>query len=148
MSNTLLLDTGPLGLLAHDRKSVREPIQAWLVQELTAGATVYLSEVADYELRRELIRLIQAKRLPASRIARLDQLVPLLTYLPVSTAMWKRAAELWADARQRGQPTASPSAIDADALIAAQAIEVQATVVTGNRRHLQQWVTIQPWPSV
>ena len=80
MPNALLLDTGPLGLLAHDRKSVREPIQTWLVQQMTAGATVYLSEVADYELRRELIRLIQA------------------------------------------------------------------TVLTGNRRHLQQWVTIQPWP--
>ncbi len=147
MPNTLLLDTGPLGLLAHDRKSIREPIQTWLVQEMTAGATVYLSEVADYELRRELTRLIQAKQLPASRIARLDQLVPLFTYLPVSTSMWKRAAELWADARQRGRPTASPAALDADALIAAQAIEVQATVLTGNRRHLQQWVTIQPWPS-
>ena len=62
--------------------------------------------------------------------------------------MWRRAARAVGDARQRGRPTAGPSALDADALIAAQAIEVQATVVTGNRRHLQQWVTIQVWPSI
>ena len=86
MPNTLLLDTGPLGLLAHDRQSIREPIQTWLVQQLSAGATIYLSEVADYEVRRELTRLIQAGQLPASRLDRLDQLDRVFTYLPVSTA--------------------------------------------------------------
>ena len=146
MPNALLLDTGPLGLLAHDRQSIRDPIQSWLLQEMTAGATVYLSEVADYELRREMIRLVRANQLPASRIARLDQLASLFTFLPVSTSMWKRAAELWADARKHGKPTADPAALDADVLIAAQAVEIQATVVTTNPGHLSQWVTIQNWP--
>ena len=146
MPNALLLDTGPLGLLAHDRQSIREPIQTWLLQEMTAGATVYLSEVADYELRRELIRLVQANQLPASRLDRLDQLDQVFTYLPVSTATWKRAAALWALARKQGKPTADPAALDADVLIAAQALEIQATVVTTNPGHLAQWVTIQNWP--
>ena len=60
--------------------------------------------------------------------------------------MWKRAAELWADARRQGRPTANPAALDADVLIAAQAMEIQATVVTSNPIHLGQWVTIQTWP--
>ncbi len=146
MPNALLLDTGPLGLLAHDRQSIREPIQTWLVQQLSAGVTIYLSEVADYELRRELTRLIQAGQLPASRLDRLDQLDRVFTYLPVSTTAWKRAATLWAMARSQGKPTADPAALDADVLIAAQALEMHATVVTSNPTHLGQMVSIHAWP--
>lgn len=146
MAAIYLLDTGPLGLLAHDRPAHRIPIQTWLVQELTAGATVYISEVADYEVRRELTRLIRAGRLPPSRLNRLDQLANLFIYLPVSTTMWRRAADLWADARQQGLPTASAATLDADVLIAAQAAEVFATVVTNNAVHIGRWVTVRPWP--
>ena len=146
MTISFLLDSGPLGLLAHDRPAQRLPIQAWLVQQMSAGANVYVSEVADYEVRRELTRLVLSGQLPASRLTRLDQLTAVFGYLPVSTAMWKRAAELWADARRHGRPTANPAALDADVLIAAQAIEIQATVVTSNPTHLGQWVTIQTWP--
>jgi|GEM_PF-5343874 len=51
-----------------------------------------------------------------------------------------------ADARHHGKPTADAAALDADVLIAAQAIELQATVVTSNPTHLQQLVTIHAWP--
>ncbi|MBI1832762.1 MAG: PIN domain-containing protein [Planctomycetes bacterium] len=146
MPTNYLLDTGPLGLLAHDRPVHRIPIQTWLIQQLTAGATVYVAEVADYEVRRELTRLIRAGQLPASRLNRLDQLASIFTYLPVSTAMWRRAADFWADARQVGLPTASSAALDADVLIAAQADDVQATVVTNNPAHIGRWVTVHPWP--
>jgi predicted nucleic acid-binding protein len=60
--------------------------------------------------------------------------------------MWRRAAEFWADARQQGVPTASPAALDADVLIAAQAAEVLATVVTNNPGHLGRWVPVRTWP--
>ena len=146
MPNAFLLDTGPLGRLAHDRSTVREPIQTWLDHQMSDGATIYLSEVADYELRREVTRLVQAGQLPPSRLARLDQLTEIFTYLPVSTVMWKRAADLWAEARKHGKPTADPAALDADALIAAQAIEMQATVVTSNAGHLSRWVSVRNWP--
>jgi predicted nucleic acid-binding protein len=114
--------------------------------EMAAGATILVSEVADYEVRRELTRLIKAGQLPASRLNRLDQLATLCTYLPVSTAMWRRAAELWADARAQGFVTAHAAALDADALIAAQAEAVQATVVTNNPIHLGRWVPVRVWP--
>jgi len=146
MAAIYLLDTGPLGLLAHNRPVNRIPIQAWLVREMTAGATVYISEVADYEVRRELNRLIRRGHLPPSRLNRLDQLANFVTYLPISTVMWRHAAEFWADARHQGLPTASDAALDADVLIAAQAAEVLATVVTGNPGHIARWVPVHAWP--
>jgi predicted nucleic acid-binding protein len=146
MATIYLLDTGPLGLVAHNRPARRIPIQTWLMNEVAAGATVYISEVADYEVRRELTRLIQAGQLPMSRLNRLDQLAMLFTYLPVSTAMWRRAADLWADARQHGLPTANPAALDADVIVAAQAIEVGATVVTNNPGHIGRWAPVRTWP--
>ena len=145
MATTYLLDTGPLGLLAHDRPARRIPIQAWIVQEISAGATVYISEVADYEVRRELTRLTRSGQLPASRLGRLDQLASLCTYLAVSTAMWRRAADYWADARLQGMPTAGGAALDADVLVAAQASEVSATVVTNNPIHIGRWVPVRVW---
>ena len=132
MATIYLLDAGPLGLLAHRRPAQFTPIRTWLFQEKAAGALVYISEVADYEVRRELTRMIKAGQLPASRLQRLDQLATFCTYLPVSTSVWSQAAEFWADARSQGWPTASPDALDADALIAAQALEIQATIVTSN----------------
>jgi len=146
MAAIYLLDSGPLGLLAHDRPARRVPIQTWILQELAAGATFIVSEVADYEVRRELTRLIQSGQLPPSRLDRLNQLGSLCRYLPVSTAMWRRAAELWADARMQGLPTASAASLDADVLIAAQAAEVQATVVTNNAGHIGRWVPVRTWP--
>ena len=141
-----LVDSGPLGLLAHSRPAQRTPIQTWLVQAIKAGDTVHISEVADYEVRRELTRLIQAGQMPASRLTRLDQLASLCSYLPVSTSMWRRAADLWADARQHGMPTAGMAALDADILIAAQALEVGATVMTNNPVHLGRWTPVLVWP--
>jgi predicted nucleic acid-binding protein len=141
-----VLDSGPLGRLAHDRAVHRVPLQNWLVQEVSAGATVYVSEVADYEVRRELTRLIRAGQLPPTRLARLDHLAILFTYLAVSTAMWRRAADLWADARQQGIPSAGTAALDADVLIAAQALAVGGTVVTNNPGHIGRWVPVRLWP--
>lgn len=146
MPAVYLLDSGPLGLLAHNRLANRMAIESWLMNEVAASATVYLSEVADYEVRRELIRLIQAGQLPASRLNRLNQLTTLFLYLPVTTVMWQRAAEFWADARSRGLPTASSAALDGDVLIAAQAAEIQATVVTTNAAHIGTWVPVKTWP--
>jgi hypothetical protein len=52
-----------------------------------------IPEIADYEVRRELLR---ARR--EVGIRRLDQLKEALTYLPITTAVMLRAAQLWAEA--------------------------------------------------
>ena len=51
---------------------------------------VLISEVADYELRRELLRIGSQRSLH-----RLDELTRELTYIPMATSTWRAAAKLW-----------------------------------------------------
>ena len=95
-------------------------------------------EVADYEVRRELTRV---GAYPSLR--RLDQLVVTgrLSYVPITTAEWRQAAVLWADARAHGVPTASRDALDADVILAACATTIAqpgdvVIVATMNVGHL------------
>jgi predicted nucleic acid-binding protein len=88
------------------------------------------------ELRRELLRI----RAVAS-LARLDDLAGELIYAPITTATWRRAAGLWASARRVGVVTAPPAALDGDVLVAAQAIEQNAVVVTTNAKHFEALAT-------
>jgi len=91
----------PLGKISHPRPN-RE-VADWLERLLRKGAIVYVPEIADYEVRRELIRAGLQKG-----VDRLDRLKSVLQYLPINTEMMLRAAQLWAEARNRGTPTADP----------------------------------------
>ena len=102
-----------------------------------------IPEISDYEVRRELIR---AQRQVG--IGRLDQLKQTLPYLPITTAVMLHAAQLWAEARQRGRPTADPKELDCDVILAAQALEVRATVVTDNIGHLSLFVEAKSWRDI
>ena len=148
MIKAVFLDAGPLGLVTKRRGQSPEvdACRAWMRGLVVAGMQVCVAEVTDYEVRRELIRLSRAGQMPLSRLTRLDHLANLCSFLPVSTAMWRRAAGFWADARQHGLPTASSVALDADVIIAAQAAEVFATVVTNNPGHISRWVPVRAWP--
>jgi predicted nucleic acid-binding protein len=134
----VVLDTGPLGRLAHPRPAAG--IQAWFTDLAAAGTIIAVPEVADYEIRRNLI----LHGLDAS-IAELDRLKFTLTYLPITTAVMRRAAGLWADARRRGRATAPDHALDCDVILAAQALEFDAMVATENVRHLSQFVNAFDW---
>ena len=87
-------------------------------------------EIADYEVRRELVRAQTA------RIARLDALVAQVSYLAIATSAMRQAALFWAEARQQGHPTASDSAFDGDVILAAQATTMLAQNVTVAKRTL------------
>ncbi len=63
-----------------------------------------------------------------------------LPCLPLTTAMMLRAARLWAQARRRGHPTADPKELDCDVILAAQASDANAVVVTDNIGHLSLFV--------
>ncbi len=63
------------------------------------------------------------------------------------------AAELWADARRQGQPTAPDPALDGDVILAAQArllgrIESDVVVATTNAEHLYRFVDAVYWREI
>ncbi len=106
----LLLDTGVLGQLCHPRQEQNRPVTEWLARLLDQGSEkwqVFLPEIADFELRRKLLHLVQTGQAGRKSIDRLNDLATLLEYLPLDTEIMRRAAELWAEARQRGAPTAT-----------------------------------------
>ncbi len=79
MSRVVVLDAGPLGLVTNPRRSPTSAACAtWLQSLLGAGLRVVLPEIADYEVRRELLRANKTKG-----IAHLDALGQLIEYLPI-----------------------------------------------------------------
>ena len=145
MIKPIVLDTTPLSLLCHRNIRLEEVRAAreWLRKRTDGGALIYVPEIADDELRRELIRAGKT-----TSIARLDTLIAELEYLPIDTATMRRAAELWAQARNRGAPTAPPEALDADVILAAQAEGAGAVVATENAGHLGRFVTALHWRDI
>ncbi len=136
----LLLDTAVLGEICHPRKYA--DVRSWF-ERAVATHDFLLSEVADYELRRELLRIDSRRSL-----VRLDELTRELRYLPVTTATWRAAARLWAEQRKAGKVTASEAGLDGDVLIAAQAIAEDAVVVTPNAKHFEALVRAVHWRDV
>jgi predicted nucleic acid-binding protein len=64
-----------------------------------------------------------------------------------------RAAELWADLRRAGLPTAAPGSLDGDCILAAQALLSAGpgdvlTVATDNVGHLGRMVDARTWETV
>jgi predicted nucleic acid-binding protein len=153
MSQTVLLDSGPLGLVTNPKGSPEAIACAqWLKGLTDEGVTIYVPEIADYEVRRELLR---AGKLAG--LSRLDALIASLTYLPITTEMMRQAAAFWADARRRGRQTAADPALDADVILAAQAITLRNTlglaseeivVASGNTRHLVRFVNADTWRNI
>jgi predicted nucleic acid-binding protein len=142
----VVLDTTPLGILCHPRNP--PPVVAcrdWLAALEAAGRRVVLPEIADYEVRRELTR-----RNSRSGLRILDSLGRRLDYRPLTTPAMRRAAELWAQARRTGRPTAADPALDADVILAAQALALGGPVVvaTANPAHLSRFVPAELWQNI
>jgi hypothetical protein len=100
MTRTVVLDSAPLGLLtAPPQKVDAQACSQWIAGLMAAGVRIVVPEIADYELRRELLR---ARKMASVR--RLDALVAATEYLPITTAAMRQATALWARARQKGNP--------------------------------------------
>jgi predicted nucleic acid-binding protein len=130
----VLLDTNVLGILCHKDRGQRaraESLLASIQQSASRPLELIVPELADFELRRKLLHIGSTWSL-----AQLDRLTTDLDYLPITTAIMRDAARLWADARRQGLPTAPPQGLDGDAILAAQALSVQGRVATTNRGHL------------
>jgi len=82
VSQVVLLDTGPLGLITNPRRSPQSvACTQWLQALVARGTRVIIPEIADYEVRRELLRAKKERGL-----ARLDALANRLESLPLRCA--------------------------------------------------------------
>ncbi|MEO7718666.1 MAG: hypothetical protein ABIY70_20910 [Capsulimonas sp.] len=64
-----------------------------------------------------------------------------------------RAADLWAQARNAGQPTGDPKKLDIDVILAAQALTLDApiadiVIATSNVGHLARFTTADLWTNI
>ena len=147
MSQVILLDSGPIGLVTNPKLSTEGVACAnWLQSMIVAGYRIIIPEIIDYEIRRELIRANKVNGL-----GRLEQLITLGEYLPITTAAMRQAALLWAQARQQGQPTAGDKTIDADVILAAQAMTLAVSdvvIATTNVGHLSRFVKADLWQNI
>ncbi len=149
MKRFVVLDTSPAGIYCKNPTATEvRAIRAWVANLQVSSAIVVLPEIVDYEIRRKLLHL----NLDAS-LERLNRMATDLEYVKITTATMRKAAELWADARRRGRPTSGPRALDADSILAAQAILLggpgdSVTIATENVGHLGQFADARPWASI
>ncbi|MFA6450525.1 MAG: PIN domain-containing protein [bacterium] len=143
----VLLDTGILGMATHPTGN--SDVKEWLQKILSYGYIAVIPEICDYELRRELLRAGKYRS-----IARIDTLKSILVYLPIDTSMMLRAAEFWAEARKKGMPTADDKALDADAILSAQAVVLQeqkrmeTIIATTNIGHISRFTQADIWMNI
>jgi len=130
----VLLDTDILSeLLKLRNPSVRQNAIAYTVQH----GRLAFSAITRYEICRGYIAQKATAQLARFQIFCANSLI-----VPVTDSIFDRAADLWANAYQTGQPRA-----DTDLIIAATAIESGRVLVTGNTAHFS-WIpnlVIEDW---
>jgi hypothetical protein len=91
MSRVIVLDSGPLGLLLFPNgHALGDACRNWVTGRLSSGDRIIVSEIIDYEIRRELIRAKMAHalaNLDAFNSAQPDR------YQPLTTAHLRTAAQ-------------------------------------------------------
>jgi predicted nucleic acid-binding protein len=118
VATLVFLDRDLLGLASKQTgKSDADACRSWLSALELAGAFVLIAEIVNYKVRRELVRVGAT-----ARLRRLDALLGRFTLLPLERPALLRAADLWAHVRNVGLPTADPHPLDADAILAGQAL--------------------------
>jgi len=88
--------------------------------ELIANAHILISAVVYYEIKRGLL-----KRDAMRYAAAFEDLVRNLEWVDVKRSHWEKAAKMWAECQKTGTPVS-----DADLLLAVQARQAQAILVT------------------
>lgn len=146
----VVLDSGPLGMLSNPFQGGLSGAAAeWAEVVLTAGNYLAVPEIADYEVRRELIRAAKT-----TGVTRLDNLKNAFDYLPLSTPTMLLAAQLWASARRAGHPTAADPALDGDVILAAQSLvvaqarRIDVVIATTNPEHLARYAPARVWQDI
>jgi hypothetical protein len=148
MSAIVLLDAGPLGMITNPKSSSEnEACKNWLADLVYKGIDVVIPEISDYEVRRELLRAGKSRG-----VGRLDALKGMLAYAPITTPAMLKAAQFWAEARKKGRQSAHDASLDADMILAAQAVVLdrpgEAVIATTNVRHLALFAPARVWRDI
>ncbi len=151
MSLIVFLDAGPLGLVTNPKKTPDTIAAAqWVYDMEAAGHRFFVPAIADYEVRRELVRAGKS-----NGIARLNAFNGASPgrYLSVTDTALLLGADLWASARNAGTATADPKELDADVLIAAQALDMglssaEFIIATVNVGHLALFAPADLWTNI
>ncbi len=98
MRHIIILDSGPLGLIAHPQYGFKGVVEAteWLSRNITAGSRVMVPAIVYYELKHERLwarKIVGLGRPDVFVNATRDR------YLPLSDAALRLAADLWAESR-------------------------------------------------
>ena len=147
--SVVFLDAGPLGMATNPKsRPENEDCRRWLARIVSQGTRVIIPEIADYEVRRELLRAGKS-----AGIARLDRFKTDFEYLPISTTAVLLAADLWARIRNTGMQTASDLALDGDVILAAQALTCgvrsnEILIATTNVGHLSRLAEAKSWREI
>jgi predicted nucleic acid-binding protein len=149
MSLVILRNAGPKGMITNPKSSPEcEACKNWFASVASNGADVVIPEIADYEVRRELLRAGKDRG-----IGRLDALKDLLRYAPITTPVMLKASEFWASARNMGRQSAIDASLDADMILATQATILgangdEAVIATTNVRHLALFARTRFWREI
>jgi predicted nucleic acid-binding protein len=155
----ILLDSGVIGLLLSPRPFPEvHACERWLDRVEAARISIQIPLICYYEVRREWERLILRDRSvdPVRAASSLDSLARLGRFVertglsPINAKTIVRASQLWGEARQRGLPTASDEALDADVILAATARQAarggrDVWVISTNLFHLSRFVPTCRW---
>lgn len=148
----VFLDTNILGALVNPipKSAEVKAMQAWANQMQVAGHLLTVPAIVDYEQRRE-----HERRAATASLAALDTFNAAFPdrYLPLTDTALKRAAQLWAQMRQSGLPTADAKSLDCDIILAAQVLDLNLPsgsyiVAATNTQHLARVVVCDLWRNI
>jgi len=145
----VLLDTGIIGRVTHPHaEKDNDDCNQWLKGLVDKGYTIIIPEIADYEIRRKYLHRNNQKS-----IQKLDRLNSFLEYLPLNTAIMRKAAGYWAECRNNHRPFSKDEALDGDVILCAQANSVSnqksdVVVATTNVGHLSIFVEAKEWQDI
>jgi hypothetical protein len=128
----VLPDAGPLGMITNPKCSPEnEACKDWLVNLVSKGIGVVIPEIADYEVRRELLLAGKERGL-----GRLDALKSMPGCSPITTTVMLKAAEFRATARRMGRQSAMASD------------GAQTVIATTNVRHFELFSPANIWGEI
>ena len=152
----IFIDSGVLGVLSSSQKTdTVSQCQQWFYQLLARGIYVTSSELCDYEVRRSLLLNKLKNPLATQSLNNLDELQEIIEFFPLTNPVMKQAAQLWAETRRQGLPTADVENIDVDVIIGATCQLLQQEypgqrliVATTNVKHLARFAEAITWQEI